>query len=273
MSIQPASKRLLRRCIVGVVIILFCSFICRMGHALYHNNQLHTQFSETENISPYQQEVPIEEIDLTVYNDYFPQVFALIDLNLTSNLETPVTLRYYTEIPTKDTAAAFEIAKGTTIIAIPEWSTGSQLHDLGYGYTSYPTYERGWRYVRPFLTAGGEVNVESKQYYYVKLGSLESVLGKVIAENKSLQSAGHIKWRSILTGKHTTARYIDNTLYQHGVYLSPDLSRHVIDFWSILLLIAIGILLAIVLLHKRIYTSHRSKHSTGLTDTTAVIHL
>ncbi|MEK3899222.1 hypothetical protein [Paenibacillus sp. FSL R7-0179] len=63
-----------------------------------------------------------------------------------------MSLQYYSEIPSKDTAVALHIPKGTVIEAIPQHSPGSSFYELGYGYTSYPAYENGWRYVRPFKT-------------------------------------------------------------------------------------------------------------------------
>lgn len=251
MSTHSVSKRFLWRCAVWTVILLLGLFVYRAGSALYHNYQLRDQFVAAASASPYQQGVPLEKMDLTAYASYFPQTFAPLDYSLTYRIETPVTLKYYADIPTGETAVALEIAEGTTIVAIPEETTGSAFQEAGYGYTSYPAYERGWRYVRPFLTTEGVDHQRHESYYYVKMDSLEAVLDKVINVNESFQAAIRQQGWTLHKGTHVIARSIDNALYHHGAYLSPDLFDRVIDRWNVVLLVvATGMLIAVVLLRR-----------------------
>ncbi|MFB9278504.1 hypothetical protein [Cohnella cellulosilytica] len=229
MSNRFAAKPFLRRCAVLALVILFVLLAYRTGETLYHNHQLRAQFSAAASASPYQQKIPMEKMDLTVYAPYFPRIFAAVGYSLTHRIETPVTLRYYSEIPTDKTAAALEIAKGTTIVAIPEGTKGSVFQEEGYGYTSYPTYERGWRYVRPFMTAEGWDQAHNEQYYYVSMDSLEAVLDKAIEVNPPFQADIRQQRWSLNKGKHVIARHIDNALYRHGAYLSPDLFYRILD--------------------------------------------
>ncbi|MBW4081965.1 hypothetical protein [Paenibacillus sp. S150] len=240
MSVPSVSKPLLWWCAVLTVIILFCVVVYRTGSALYHNYQLRKDFSSAATASPYQQGIPLGQMDLNTYNSYFPGISAEPAFTLTHRIEAPVTLQYYTEIPTGETAVALEIPKGTIIVAIPEGTQGSSFYELGYGYTSYPTYEKGWRYVRPFKTTEDASAALSEEYYYVKLGSLEAVLDTAIRANKPFRAAVRQQHWTLDRGKHIFARYIDDVLYQNGAYLSPDLFYRVVDRWSVMLLGVVG---------------------------------
>ncbi len=250
MSNQFVTKSFLWWCVVLILIILFAFWAYRTGTALYHNHQLRVQLPTSTSDSPYRQQVPMEQMDLTAYDTFFPKNFAAVDYPLTHRIETPVTLRYYSEIPTDKTDVVLEIAKGTTIIAVPENTTGSAFQVEGYGYTSYPTYKEGWRYVRPFMTTEGMDQAHNDQYYYVRMDSLEAVLDKVVEVNKPFQAAIRQQGGGINKGKHAIARYIDNALYQHGAYLSPDLFYRVVDRWNTMLLSAIGLIIVLLLLNR-----------------------
>ncbi|WP_195575445.1 hypothetical protein [Paenibacillus sp. 1001270B_150601_E10] len=250
MSIPSASKPILWWCAVVTVILLFCFFMYRTGAAMYHNHQLRKEFSAATNASPYQQAVPMEQMDFAAYMSYFPDIFTLPDYPLTSRIETPVSLKYYAEIPRSGEAAALEIAKGTTIIAIPEQTTGSPFYEVGYGYTSYPSYEQGWRYVRPFRLAEDSDLESNQNYYYVDINSLEAVLDKVIKVNPPVRAEIRQQGWSLSKGKRFIARSVDHALYRHGAYLSPDLYYRVMDRWNAILLGAIGMMLAAILLSR-----------------------
>lgn len=259
MSVSSVSKSFKWWCAVLTVMILCCLIVYRSASAIYHNQQLSERFTATENVSPYQQEIPMEKMDLTAYTPYFPTIFALPSYSWTHRIETPVSLQYYTEIPTDETTVALEIPKGTSIIAVPEGSSVSTFQEVGYGYTSYPTYERGWRYVRPFVTTEGMDPADTEQYYYVKMDSLEAVLAKAIEVNKSVRvSIQQQRW-SLHKGKHIIARYIDNVMYENGAYLSPDLFYRVFDRWNVILLGATGITVKIFLLRRGAWLTSDSK--------------
>ena len=261
MAIRFVSTRFLRKCAIWTVVILFCIFVYRIGAALYHNHQLRDQFAAAANASPYQLAIPMEQMELTAYEPYFPNIFAALDYSLTHRIETPVSLRYYAEIPTDGTPAALEIAEGTAIVAIPEGTTGSAFQKPGYGYTSYPTYERGWRYVRPFIPTSGSDQARNEQYYYVRMDSLEAVLDKVIEANPPFHAAIRQQGWTLNKGKHTIARTVDHALYQHGAYLSPDLFARVFDRGNVMLLGGIGMMIAVFLLSRGAWFSSGSKRA------------
>ncbi|MFD0961721.1 hypothetical protein [Paenibacillus chungangensis] len=245
MSSPVLAKHALWWCTVLALSILFIFWAYRTGDALYHNHQLRTQFPASTSASPYQQKIPMEQMDLTTYTPLFPMIFTAAGYSLTHRIETPVTLKYYTKIPTDETAVTLEIVKGSTIVAIPEGTKGAPFLEVGYGYTSYPTYERDWRYVRPFHTTEGLDQANNEQFYYIHISSLEAVLDKVIEVNKPFRAEIQQQRWSQEKGKHFLARYIDNALYQNGAYLSPDLVHRVLDRWNTILLSAIGVIIVV----------------------------
>lgn len=144
-------------------------------------------------------------MDLITYNPYFPGISAEPAFTLTHRLEAPVSLQYYTEIPTSETAVSLKIPKRTIIVAIPEGAQGSSIYELGYGYTSYPTYEKGWRYFGPFKTTEDTSAALSEEYYYVKMDSLEALLDTVIRANKPFHAAVHQQHWTLDWGRHIFA--------------------------------------------------------------------
>lgn len=184
MSVPAASRSLLWWCAVLTVTILFGVVVYRTGSALDHNHQLRNDFSAAAPASPYQQGIPLEQMDLSMYSSYFPGISGEPAYSITHFVEAPVSLQYYSEIPSKDTAVALHIPKGTAIEAIPQYSPESSFYELGYGYTSYPTYEKGWRYVRPFKTAEAASPGLGEEYYYIRIDSIEAVMKSAIRANK-----------------------------------------------------------------------------------------
>lgn len=233
--------------------ILLVLIMYRTGAALIHNNRLQSEFTPAMSPSPYQLEIPMGKMNLTAYSSLLPDVFTLPLYPLTSRIVTPVTIRYYSEIPGHETAPALEIKKGTKIIALPEDSKGSPFYEAGYGYTSYPTYEKGWRYVRPFRLADGEHLPSSDQYYYVRIEDLKAVIGEVIKVNPFMLTEIRQQGWSVQTGKHNIATYLDRILYRNGAYLSPDLLHHVFDRWNVCMTATAGILIILMLIGRRIW--------------------
>lgn len=77
--------------------------------SLYHNYQLRKDSSTAATASPYQQGIPLEQMDLNMYSSYFPGISAEPVYSLTHRIEAPVSLQYYTELPSGGTPVAVEI--------------------------------------------------------------------------------------------------------------------------------------------------------------------
>ena len=104
----------------------------------------------------------------------------------------------------------------------------------GYGFITWPTYSREWRYAKPFV-ASKEFGVVPPPYkeisetpsYYVRYEDLVE-----LAEEQTKQTSA---WRMY---------YYDNWLCDLGLYYSPNLPRLVFDWWNIGFLAAGVLLLA-----------------------------
>lgn len=232
--------------LVVLLIIMICMLAFRLSYVLYQNHNLWERFSANADESSYQRRIPMEEMDLSEYEHVFSKTIAPIRFELTHNIKTPVTLRYYNEIPANNSAYALEISEGTTITAISLDTQGLGIHEVGYGYTSYPTYTKGWRYVKPFMTEEAVRNSEQERFYYIRIESLEAVLGETISANQPLIAA--TRRQSWLDQKvsHTMARYIDHALHDKGIYLSSDLTYGLWSRINIVLLGLIGMMAAVL---------------------------
>lgn len=251
MTNTPISGTFYRWASILAVMILLVLIMSRTGADLVYNYRLKSAFKASITPSPYQLGIPMDEMDLTVYSPYLPLDMALPSYPWTSRVVTPVTIRYYSGIPDRGTAPALEIKKGTKIIALPEDSEGSPLHKAGYGYTSYPSYERGWRYVRPFQLADGERLPSSDQYYYVRIEDLKAVIGEVIKVNPIILADARRSGGNVETVKHNFATYLDKSLYWHGACLSPDLFHQVFDRWNVYMTATAGVLILLMLIGRR----------------------
>lgn len=243
-SFIPAAYR---RYALAAAILLLLLVSLRIGHALYHNNRLNSQFTAASPPGPYQEKTAMDAMDLSVFDRLLPSAFSLPEFTLTPVLQTPVALRYYTEIPGNGAVPVLEIPQGSPIAALPPHATGSPFFKAGYGYTSYPTYERGWRYAQPFALAGAEANAYAQPYYYVAQKDLYAVSRVVMDAHKPLSAA--VKQRGLISkqGAHTMTLYLDDLLYQNGQYLSPDLKYPLFDRLNAVLLSLAGFLLLVCL--------------------------
>ena len=126
-------------------------------------------------------------------------------------LELPNNITYYHMVDGKLTEA-FTIRKGTTVDV--DVYKGMPP---GQGFLSFPTHQKGLRYVRPFTIIGEEPNEE---YYYVYLNDLETVYLKYYYSDKARENG----WSSQTLSKSmiTFTRYIDTLLYDRGVFCSFD---------------------------------------------------
>lgn len=238
-------KANLRRyvCVLGA--IFFLIFILRLGYNLYYNYMINYEYIENKVKSSYQERMPMEEIDLSLFSQYFPQASTLLAYNYNNSIELPFTLFYYIEADEKSSAVV-ELPKGTKVITIYNDSL-----ERGYGFIGYPTYKKGWRYVRPLIEDGEENNIDVLPYYYVRTKDLEKIFRKVFENNKSFQTESKRMKLSKEKYINNMVRFIDKTFYNEGVYLSPDLYRNLIDAPGYVLFLGSSMLLLVSLINKR----------------------
>ena len=166
----------------------------------------------------------------------------------------PDSITYYREyfglkIPVKT------YPKGTVLTFSSEDESGA-----GYGFYSYPTYERGWRYVIPFETGegpvvldGGYMSVLSQDdydFYYVRMEDLEMVYRAYMEAVVADQGEEMLESLSLDMRTYNTLYIIDRQLMYDSIYLSPEFSFQVITKWDYILLAASAgcFLMALILL-------------------------
>lgn len=235
LTVHPA----MRRFIIWFWFIPLGVFLFRCGIILCHNFKLHADFQDNGKNEQYAQKIPPEKMDFSQYNQYFLENTALIHPRYNVYVTLPKPIRYYTS--PDDPSPALKLSKGCIVTVLPTNGGFSELR--GYGLISYPTYQKGWRYVAPFRTGAEELNPNllnayTLKSYYVKAEDLETVMRAFYDQNKGMQvsaeQAGMSKQEYIC---HVTYK-VDRVFYQNGVFMSPDLYRPLLD-WASWILISV----------------------------------
>ena len=99
-----------------------------------------------------------------------------------------------------------------------EWLVALSPGEVGYGFQSLPTQERGWRYAKPFVPreegASGEPEAlpDNLPWYYVRLEELTEFRRRLLSRDGRPSC---FEEESLLS--------VDDAFFQKGVALSPDL--------------------------------------------------
>lgn len=143
----------------------------------------------------------------------------------------------------------YEIAKGTEIYALhPEYPL-----DFGYGFLTYPTIDKGWRYSKVFITKGEYADGGYNDFYrYVQLDDLKPIASVIYETNPFFELYADSKGYSHAWFRHAgMLLYVDNNEYHYGElyrneqYYLPDLYNNTIEVWEIAsLIIGLGVLTA-----------------------------
>lgn len=233
------------------LLILFC----RVGGRIYGNQQKTDSFSYNGKMEQYQRGIPMGEMDLLEYRSYLDIPTTLVARKVSNVIALPVTIQYFTEQDGKK-IPAFELSRGTAILWIPS----EEFNDLyiGYGFRGYPTYDKGWRYARPFMLAGRQADVRQPPYYFVRTKELEAVAKAAFRSDGYLMKSVHSQGKSVEEAVFLYTRFIDNIFYEKGVFYSPDLVRQV---WrcgdTVLLCLSAGFLFVSWLLRRRLYLCNK----------------
>ena len=141
--------------------------------------------------------------------------------------------------------------KGTEIVL----THGENSAVFGYGLTSFPTYEKGWRYAVPFtasdeepIPTSGSLDVLSQDeydYYYVRLRDLYRIAAAHFRTYPEYHDRGYeLSVRTVL--------WADWRLFTQMMYDSPDLSLSLFDTADFCLLggAVLSLMIAILLSKK-----------------------
>lgn len=216
---------------------------------------LYARFDPDANDAPgsdqYLDGVPMEEMDFPALG--FSLAIAPLGFDpYTLSVTLPKDIVYYREenglkIPAltllKDSEISFYITDHTII-------------PYGYGYLTFPTYERGWRYAVPFEVDGendylrdwGEESILSQEeadFYYVKLEDIETVYRTLFLTRQESTLDPREMERRVLTN----LLQVDGTLRWSNIYISPDVQAAILSPWNLFaFLIAFLLMLAAAVL-------------------------
>jgi hypothetical protein len=242
--------------VVVLALIPLFSLIYRVGGQIYRNQQKINRFSYNNQMEQYERRIPMDNMDLHEYSVYFQIPQTLEGIRVSNVIELPREIQYFTEQDGKK-ILTMEISKGKSIL----WLPSEQLNDIyiGYGLRSYPTYDKGWRYVKPFMLSGQNTDIEQLPYYFVRTKDLEAVAKEAIRSTKYLMKTVQNRGMSMENAIFIYTRFIDNIFYDKGVFCSPDLLRQV---WrwkdTVLLCLSAGLLFIAWLLRRTLGSSKMS---------------
>lgn len=193
------------------------------------NTHLRNKFRPSDKLSEqaYIHAIPMEEIQF----DQFSFSDTTIGVDESNILVLPVDLHYYS-LKDGRKELVLTIPKGSTVII------GDELNPFqsspGYGFHSFPTYDRGWRYAFPFQKENDE-NSENRMLY-IRLSELKKASETMVRESRYMQDQARINGKS---NKEIRDQYLlsyDWVFYVKGICCSKDLlfpwgfrvSRHLV---------------------------------------------
>ena len=216
----------------------------------------YAQFDPDENDAPgsdqYLDGVPMEEMDFPALG--FSLAIAPLGFDpYTLSVTLPKDIVYYREenglkLP------ALTLLKGSEISF---YITDHTIIPYGYGYLTFPTYERGWRYAVPFEVDGendylrdwGEESILSQEeadFYYVKLRDIELVY-RLLVSNRLVEKGTDPQ--EIERRVQSNLLRIDQILQGSNIYISPDMQAAILSPWNLFaFLIAFLLMLAAAIL-------------------------
>ena len=217
---------------------------------------IYARFDPDENDAPgsdqYLDHVPMEEMDFPALG--FSMAIAPLGFDpYTLSVTLPKDIVYYRE-ENGIKVPALTLSKGSEISF---YITDHTIIPYGYGYLTFPTYERGWRYAVPFEVDGeddyirewGEESILSQEeadFYYVKLRDIELVY-RLLVSNRLVEKGTDPQ--EIERRVQSNLLRIDQILQGSNIYISPDMQAAILSPWNLFaFLIAFLLILAAAIL-------------------------
>ena len=217
---------------------------------------LYARFDPDENDPPgsdqYLDGVPMEEMDFPALG--FSLAIAPLGFDpYTLSVTLPKDIVYYRE-ENGIKVPILTLSKGSEISF---YITDHTIIPYGYGYLTFPTYERGWRYAVPFEVDGendylrdwGEESILSQEeadFYYVKLRDIELVY-RLLVSNRLVEKGTDPQ--EIERRVQSNLLRIDQILQGNNIYISPDMQAAILSPWNLFaFLIAFLLMLAAAVL-------------------------
>ena len=127
-----------------------------------YKKEVEENFTDNGKNEPYARQIPLDEMDFQVYDDYFTKFSTLVQYNYDRKISLPCDVEYYES--KEDSEPILTLEKGTKVYVLPD----NERSIEGYGWCCWPDYEEGWRYGNPFLTIDFTYISEEYPMYYVK---------------------------------------------------------------------------------------------------------
>lgn len=205
------------RLLVGIaaVLIVFAALAAVLLIVVYDHRYGYDypvrDFADNGKMEPYAREIPLHEMDLSVYRKYLPQADAMLSVDMDTMIALPCDVEYYEQ---KEDAEPVLILKKGMVVNITPGMTGFSFSLKGYGLECWPDYEAEWRYGCPFTTVDDIYVVEENTMYYVKAVQLEKVAEAFYRVNKRLYRYAVTPWDF----PEVITQSIDRSLYEHGAF-------------------------------------------------------
>ena len=210
-------KRVLIRAAAGVLIVAAAVLYLVIRPAVVRS-RIEKDFtpSDLEAKTQYRTCSSMEEMDLSKFSSWLGLAVALPGGEEILEMTLPCDVTYYT-MENGRRKEALKLSQGT-IVEIHRYE-----NNLGRDFQGYPTFEKGWRYVRPFRAIGSEAD---EQYYYVRTNVLERAVRSYLRTQN--ETAGNRRMNLIESrdAVYRAVRYIDVVFYHEGIYCSPDLTSY-----------------------------------------------
>lgn len=207
------------RYICAVVIVLIASCILLpIGISTYRQASLRKNFTDNQQNEPYALGIPLDEMDFTVYDKYFPTASTLLLHNYTRKIALPCDVDYFAS--KEDEEPVLTLKKGTAVYVLND----KEENPVGYGIRCWPDYQEEWRYGYQFLTADfTSVREGDLPMYYVKASQLEKVAEAFYKANTK-QLRNDYRFSASYYAQKAT-QYIDKILYDAGAFCSEQLEE------------------------------------------------
>lgn len=203
-----------------------CTFLV-MGVVLVPvSRMVDTQIRKSMHVSNeknegYAQGTPLYEMDFTEYKYYMIDAYAAsLPLLDSITVELPCDIMYYEK--KDDTEPVLTLEKGTTVYIHPSLTEFLHIPNsrnlTAYGFTSWPDYEKEWRYAAPFFTEKFDTDDISSDtpMYYVKTDALKQIAKAYYKANTLFQNG-----TSAYEYVNSCVYSLDYLLYLEGAYC-PD---------------------------------------------------
>ncbi len=213
-------RKHMKRTLLSLLAVLLTAtlfFACSGGSASNAKwEKLKSEFKDNGKNEPYSQQVPLDQMDFSTYDQYLPDAVAAIKNDLQRSVELPADVNYYAS-PDDGAKPVLTLKKGTTVFITCE---DGMPYNTMYGLTCFPDYKKGWRYGNPFVKDDFtyEDALAMSERYYVKTSELEQVAAAYYKANEKAFQQEQTS-EQYVTGVIQTK---DLFLYTGGVFCSPE---------------------------------------------------